>query len=351
VTLTYKESGVDIDAGDALVDRIVPMARTTRTPLVLDDVGGFAGLCRIPPNLEEPILVAGTDGVGTKLKLAFDLGEHRTVGIDLVAMSVNDVITTGATPLFFLDYYATSKLDVDQAAGVIAGIVEGCKQSGCALLGGETAELPGFYAPGEYDLAGFAVGIVDRKKLVNGTRVAAGDIILGVNSSGLHSNGYSLARKALLERGGRKLTDAMPGSEKTLGATLLEPTRIYARAARAALDAGDVKAMSHITGGGIEGNLPRVLPDGVTAEVRVASWQRPAIFSLIQSDGGVEEAELRRTLNVGIGFVLVVAPASADAVLAALRGAGEGAQVIGEIVSSRTTGSEPAGPATVSFRE
>src|SRR5580693_6057615 len=270
--LSYKQSGVDIDAGDELVERIKPLARATRIAEVLADVGGFAGLCSVPADIEDPVLVSGTDGVGTKLKVSFATGGHDTIGFDLVGMCVNDIVTCGARPLFFLDYFATSKLDVAVAEKVVAGIAAACKESGCALLGGETAELPGMYAAGEYDLAGFAVGVVGRRKIVDGARVAEGDVAIGLPSSGLHSNGYSLARKALLEAMALPLT-ATPAElgGKTVGAALLAPTRLYARHVQALLGAGiDVRAMSHITGGGLPGNLPRVLPDGLGVRLEPA---------------------------------------------------------------------------------
>jgi phosphoribosylformylglycinamidine cyclo-ligase len=331
--LTYKQSGVDIDAGDALVERIKPLAAATRIAEVVSDVGGFAGLCRVPGDVEDPVLVSGTDGVGTKLKIAFATGIHATIGFDLVGMCVNDVITCGARPLFFLDYFATSKLDVDVAEKVVAGIAAACKESGCALLGGETAELPGMYAPGEYDLAGFAVGVVARKKLVDGARVAEGDVAIGLGSSGLHSNGYSLARKALLEAMALPL-DATPPElgGKTVGAALLAPTRLYARHVQALLGAGiDVRAMSHITGGGLPGNLPRVLPDGLGLRIEHA-WARPPLLDLIARGAGVTEPEMRRTFNQGIGFVFVVPPGDAARATMVLQGLGESPIAMGRVV-------------------
>jgi phosphoribosylformylglycinamidine cyclo-ligase len=333
MAITYAKAGVDIDAGDALVDRIKPFATRTRIPEVLDDVGGFASLVRVPEGLEDPVLVSGTDGVGTKLKVAFATGVHGTIGQDLVAMCVNDVITTGARPLFFLDYFATGKLDVAVAESVIKGIAEACRESGCALVGGETAELPGMYAAGEYDLAGFCVGVVSRKKIVDGKRLEPGDVALGLPSSGLHSNGYSLARKALLE--GAEYTDTPPElGGKTLAQAMLEPTRLYARTVQALLATPgvDVRAMSHVTGGGLPGNVPRVLPEGLGLRV-TGSWQRPAIFDLIARRGPVEEAELRRTFNLGIGYVIVVARAHEAAAREALAALGESPVRLGEIVS------------------
>ncbi|WP_438025839.1 phosphoribosylformylglycinamidine cyclo-ligase [Sorangium sp. So ce233] len=335
MSVTYREAGVDIDAGDALVERIKRLAKPTRTPEVLADVGGFAGLCMLPGGLSEPVLVSGTDGVGTKLKVAFATGVHDTVGIDLVAMCVNDVLTVGARPLFFLDYFATGKLDVDVGEAVVRGIAEGCKQAGCALIGGETAELPGMYADGEYDLAGFAVGVVERSRILDGKRIAAGDAVIGVASSGLHSNGYSLARRVLEKEMGLRMDDRVDELGGTVGETLLTPTRIYARAITALLAAcGDaVRGLSHITGGGLPGNLPRVLPDGLGAQLDLGSYQRPAVFQVLQRGGPVEEAEMRRTFNLGVGLVAVVEKGAADRAIAAFAGSGERAWVLGEVVS------------------
>jgi phosphoribosylformylglycinamidine cyclo-ligase len=326
---------VDIDAGEELVRRIGPLAKATRTPHVLGDLGGFAGLCRVPGGMEEPLLVSGTDGVGTKLKVAFATGVHDSVGIDLVAMCVNDILTVGAEPLFFLDYFATGRLEVDVGEAVVAGIAEGCKQAGCALLGGETAELPGMYADGEYDLAGFAVGVVDRPKLITPGSVKVGDQLIAVASSGLHSNGYSLARRALLDEGGLAY-DARPAElgGRTVGEALLTPTRIYAATIRALLGAcgEQVSAICHVTGGGIEGNLPRVLGDGQGARVSLAGYERPAIFGLVAARGPVEEAEMRRTFNLGIGLVLAVAPPAVEDAKAACAEAGDVAWSFGEVV-------------------
>ncbi len=331
-SISYREAGVDIDAGDDLVERIKPFAKMTRIPEVLADVGGFAGLCAVPKDVEDPVLVSGTDGVGTKLKVAFLTGMHDTIGADLVGMCVNDVITTGARPLFFLDYFATGKLEVGVAERVVRGIAEACKESGCALLGGETAELPGMYSEGEYDLAGFAVGVVSRSKIVDGKRVSAGDKVLGLRSSGLHSNGYSLARRVLLEAMQLSPSDKPASLEgRTVGEALMAPTRLYARHVAAILAAGvDVRAMSHITGGGLPGNLPRVLPEGLGVRLG-APWKRPAILDLVAER--VEEQELRRVFNLGIGFVLVV-PAKDEARAAeALRAIGEEPVALGEIVT------------------
>ncbi|MCC6877338.1 MAG: phosphoribosylformylglycinamidine cyclo-ligase [Sandaracinaceae bacterium] len=330
--LSYRDAGVDIEAGDALVERIKPLAARTRIPEVLGGVGGFAGLCRIPEGIREPVLVSGTDGVGTKLRVAFLMDRHDTIGIDLVAMCVNDVLTVGARPLFFLDYFATGKLDVDRAEAVVRGIARGCELAGCALLGGETAEMPGSYPEGEYDLAGFAVGVVERSAILDGSRPAAGDALIGLPSSGLHSNGYSLARKVLLER--HRLDEVLPDLGEPLGEVLLRPTRIYASAVRAALGAGDVRALCHVTGGGLPGNLPRVLPEGLGAEVDARAIPRPPIFDRIARDGGVAEAEMRRAFNLGVGLVVVVPERDASAVTGALQGAGEAPFALGRVVAA-----------------
>lgn len=335
MAITYRQAGVDIDAGDELVERIKPWAKLTRTPHVLADVGGFAGLCSVPSGIEEPVLVSGTDGVGTKLKVAFATGKHDTIGQDLVAMCVNDILTSGAKPLFFLDYFATGKLDLGVGEAVIKGIAQACQLAGCALLGGETAELPGMYADGEYDLAGFAVGIVGRKDLLDGKGCKPGDKLLGLPSSGLHSNGYSLARRVIEGEMKLALDAHVPALGMTAGEALLTPTRIYAKATEALLadHAGRVRAMSHITGGGLPGNLPRVLPEGIGAAINANSWQRPAIFELIAKGGPVEEAELRRTFNLGVGLVVVVEASFADEATERLRGAGEQPFALGELVS------------------
>jgi phosphoribosylformylglycinamidine cyclo-ligase len=332
--VTYKQAGVDIDAGDELVERIKPLAKATRIAEVLSDVGGFAGLCRVPGDIEDPVLVSGTDGVGTKLKVAFATGIHDTIGFDLVGMCVNDVVTSGARPLFFLDYFATSRLDLAVAESVIAGIAAACKESACALLGGETAELPGMYADGEYDLAGFAVGVVARSKIVDGSRVEAGDVAIGLPSSGLHSNGYSLARRVFHDRLGSLALEARPLElgGKTMGEALLAPTRLYARHVQAMLAAAvDLRAMSHITGGGLPGNVPRVLPEGKGLRIE-ASWPRARIFDLIARDGPVEESEMRRTFNGGIGFVFVVAAREEAKALSVLTGLGEAPIRLGSVV-------------------
>jgi phosphoribosylformylglycinamidine cyclo-ligase len=327
-SLTYKDAGVDIDAGNALVERIKPFVAATRRPGVLSGIGGFGGLFELPAGFRRPVLVAGTDGVGTKLKLAIETGQHDGVGIDLVAMCANDVIVQGAEPLFFLDYYATGRLDVDSAAAVIKGIAEGCRQAGAALLGGETAELPGFYEGGDYDLAGFCVGIVEYDRIIDGSRVAPGDAIVGIASSGLHSNGYSLARK-VLERSGAghdMLLDGAPLIER-----LLAPTRIYVKPLLALLDEVEVHAMAHITGGGLPENLPRVLPDGHMATIELGSWRRPAIFDWLQAEGGIADAELYRTFNCGLGMALVVPQADAERTVSTLVRHGEQAWIAGRI--------------------
>ena len=319
---TYREAGVDIDAGDALVERIKPMARRTHRPGVLGGLGGFGGLFSLTQagKYRDPVLVSGTDGVGTKLKLAFHLNRHDTVGIDLVAMCVNDIITTGAEPLFFLDYFATGRLDTDRAAAVIDGIARGCEQAGCALLGGETAELPGFYADGEYDLAGFAVGVVERDALIDGARIQAGDAVIGVASSGLHSNGYSLARRVLPYE-----------TEPAVADALLTPTRIYAPAVAALRAQVDVRGLAHITGGGIPGNLPRVFPEGLGAVLDAASWTPHPLFARIAAEGPVEHDEMLQTFNMGLGLCAIVPPAEAERARAALVAAGEQAWIVGEV--------------------
>jgi len=318
--LTYRDSGVNIGEGDALVERIKPHARRTLRPEVLAGIGGFGGLFEIPKGYREPVLVAGTDGVGTKLKLAFTSGRHETVGIDLVAMSVNDVVVCGAEPVAFLDYFATSRLRADQAERVIAGIAEGCVRAGCALIGGETAELPGFYAEGEYDLAGFCVGVVEKSRILDGSRVRAGDAVLGLASSGLHSNGYSLARKVFGDRPTGELLDL-----------LLEPTRIYVKDCLALRAAIDVHAFAHVTGGGLPGNLPRVLPPEHRAVLRPGSWPRPRIFELLQKTAKIDDAEMLRTFNCGVGMCAVVRREDAAAARDLLQARGQPAWEIGVI--------------------
>ncbi len=327
-SLTYRDAGVDIDAGDALVEAIKPLARRTLRDGVLAGIGGFGALFEVPKRYREPVLVSGTDGVGTKLRLAFDWQRHDTVGIDLVAMSVNDVLVQGAEPLFFLDYFACGKLDVGVAAQVVGGIARGCELAGCALIGGETAEMPGMYPAGEYDLAGFCVGAAEKSRLIDGSAVQAGDVVLGLASSGVHSNGYSLVRK-VLERAASRLPATLDGMP--LRDAVMAPTRIYCKPVLALLQHTDVKAMAHITGGGLVENIPRVLPDGLQCVLRRGSWRRPEVFDWLQREGDVPEAEMLRTFNCGIGYVLVVAPAVADAAAAALLAAGERCVRIGSI--------------------
>jgi len=324
--LTYREAGVDIDAGEALVERIKPLVASTRRAEVIGGLGGFGGLFAMPKGYTDPVLVSGTDGVGTKLKVAFATGVHDTIGIDLVAMCVNDIAVSGAEPLFFLDYFASGKLDVGVGTQVVAGIAEGCRQAGCALIGGETAELPGMYAAGEYDLAGFAVGVVERSRILDGSRVRPGDSVVGVASSGLHSNGYSLARMALLER------MALPLSE--VAADLLRPTRIYVKAMRAALAACDLRAAAHITGGGLVENPPRVLPFGQAIRLREGSWPVPPVFTRIQQGAGVPVDEMRRTFNLGLGLLMIVPPEGEAACIAACAAAGETAFAVGSVVAA-----------------
>jgi phosphoribosylformylglycinamidine cyclo-ligase len=331
MALTYRDAGVDIDEGDRLVELIKPLAKPTLRPEVVAGIGGFGGLFALDvARWKEPVLVSGTDGVGTKLKVAFAAGRHDTVGIDLVAMCVNDVAVVGAEPLFFLDYFATGKLSAEQGAEVVKGIAEGCRQAGCALIGGETAELPGFYGGGEYDLAGFVVGCVERSRIIDGRAVAPGDVVVGVASSGLHSNGYSLARKALLERHPLDWRPPELGG-RTLGEALLEPTRIYAKDVLALAAAVPVKALAHVTGGGLPGNVPRNLPDGTRAVLDARRWPRAAIFDLVQREGDVPWADMLLTFNMGIGLAAVVAPSDAEAAQAALAARGLESWVVGGI--------------------
>jgi phosphoribosylformylglycinamidine cyclo-ligase len=325
--LTYKAAGVDIDAGDQLVDRIAASVKRTHRPEVLGGLGGFAGLFEVPRRYRNPVLVSGTDGVGTKLKLAIDHDGHDRIGIDLVAMCVNDVIVVGAEPLFFLDYYVSQHLDVEIASRVIDGIARGCEAAGAALIGGETAEHPGLHVAGEYDLAGFCVGIAERDRLIDGTSIAAGDTVIGLASSGLHSNGYSLVRHVLGQRPGA-LREQLEG--RPLIEHLLEPTRIYARAVLALAAAVEVKGMAHITGGGLVENIPRVLPAGLGVELDPASWSAPPVFDWLARQG-VERNEMRRTFNCGIGMVVIVAPGSSTAALQQLAAQGERAQIVGVV--------------------
>ncbi len=333
--LSYKDAGVDIDAGDALVNRIRPLARRTLRDGVLAGIGGFGALFEVPRNYREPVLVSGTDGVGTKLKLAFALARHDTIGIDLVAMSVNDILVQGAEPLFFLDYFACGRLDLEVAAQVVAGIARGCELAGCALIGGETAEMPGMYADGEYDLAGFAVGVVEKSKILDGSRVAAGDAVLGLASSGVHSNGYSLVRRIVERAHGRIDAPAVHADfhGSSFADALIAPTRIYVKPVLALIRSLPVHGLAHITGGGLTGNVPRVLPDGLQAVLHRDAWAMPALFDWLQREGGVADAEMHRVFNCGVGMVAIVAADAADTALAALRNAGETAWRIGEIVA------------------
>jgi phosphoribosylformylglycinamidine cyclo-ligase len=327
-SISYRDAGVDIEAGDALVEQIKPFAKRTMRPEVLGGIGGFGSLFAMPKKFKEPILVSGTDGVGTKLKLAFELNKHDTVGIDLVAMSVNDILVQGAEPLFFLDYFACGKLEVGTAAQVIKGIAEGCEQSGCALVGGETAEMPGMYPAGEYDLAGFAVGCVDKANIIDGTTIAVGDVVLGLASSGAHSNGYSLIRK-LIDKSGVDFESDFHG--RKFKDVVMAPTRIYVKSILELIDALPVKGMAHITGGGITENIPRVLPAGLTAEIKASSWQLPPLFQWLQAQGNIVPSELYKTFNCGIGMAIVLSSAHVAQAKALLEAAGETVFEIGKI--------------------
>jgi len=331
--LTYRDAGVDIDAGDRLVENIKPFARKTLRKGVLAGIGGFGALFEIArARYRKPVLVAGTDGVGTKLKLAFEQNRHATIGIDLVAMSVNDILTHGAEPLFFLDYYACGKLDVATATQVVKGIAAGCAQAGCALIGGETAEMPGMYAAGEYDLAGFAVGVVEKRRIIDGSRIAEGDVVLGLASSGAHSNGYSLIRRIIAARGVDLAADF---HGRALGDVMLEPTRIYVKPVLKLLKRVAVKGLAHITGGGLVENVPRVLPARLAARIERAAWKLPPLFSWLQVEGRIADAELYRVFNCGIGMVAVVAPADAARAVKILAAAGETAWRIGRVERRR----------------
>ena len=340
--LSYKDAGVDIVAGDELVERIKPLAKKTMREGVLAGIGGFGALFEVPKRYKEPVLVSGTDGVGTKLKLAFEWNMHDTVGIDLVAMSVNDVLVQGAEPLFFLDYFACGKLDVDTAAAVVGGIAKGCELSGCALIGGETAEMPGMYPAGEYDLAGFAVGAVEKSKILTGQNVKAGDVVLGLASAGVHSNGFSLVRKCI-ERAGANTPATLDG--KPFKQAIMEPTRLYVKNVLAALtahpntqDASGIKALAHITGGGLLENIPRVLPDGLAAHLQKGSWPQTELFAWLQKTAGIDDIEMNRTFNNGIGMVVVIAADQAEACAATLRAAGETVYAIGKIAAQGSGG-------------
>ena len=329
-SLSYRDAGVDIDAGDALVERIKSLAKKTLREGVLGGIGGFGALFEVPKRYKEPVLVSGTDGVGTKLRLAFDLNRHDTVGQDLVAMSVNDILVLGAESLFFLDYFACGKLDVDTAAAVVGGIAKGCELAGCALIGGETAEMPGMYPAGEYDLAGFAVGVVEKSKAIDGkASIVPGDVVLGLASSGAHSNGYSLVRK-IIERSKPDMNAKFDG-ERTLADVVMAPTRIYVKQVLATMEKVSIKGMAHITGGGLLENVPRVLPESTVAELEKAAWPRPKLFDWMQAEGNVAENEMHRVFNCGIGLVVVVAAADADVAMAELKAQGEAVYRIGKI--------------------
>jgi phosphoribosylformylglycinamidine cyclo-ligase len=332
--LSYKDAGVDIDAGDALVERIKPLARKTMREGVLAGIGGFGALFEVPKRYKEPVLVSGTDGVGTKLKLAFEWNMHDTVGIDLVAMSVNDVLVQGAEPLFFLDYFACGKLHVDTAAAVVGGIARGCELSGCALIGGETAEMPGMYPPGEYDLAGFCVGAVEKSKILTGQSVQPGDVVLGLASSGVHSNGFSLVRKCI-ERAGAATPATLDG--QPFRQAIMEPTRLYVKNVLAALAQHPIKALAHITGGGLLENIPRVLPEGMAAHLKKGSWPQTELFAWLQQTAGIDDHEMNRTFNNGIGMVVVVPATEAAATAQTLRTLGEQVHEIGVIAARGST--------------
>jgi len=331
--MDYRQAGVDIDAGNEVVRRIRSLARGTHTPGVLSEIGSFGGLFRMNASgVDDPVLVASADGVGTKLRIAFMTGEHRTIGRDLVNHCVNDILVQGAEPLFFLDYLATGRLEPDVAVQIVEGLAAACRDNGCALLGGETAEMPGFYADGEYDVAGFIVGAVPRARLINGQQIAAGDVLIGVPSSGLHTNGYSLARRIAFEKAGLKHDSRVEVLGASIGEALLVPHRSYLPLIRPLLGRGVIKGMAHITGGGITDNLPRILPAGLHAEIDRATWDVPMIFRWLQRTGDVSDSDMRRTFNMGIGLIIACAPADATLVLASLVGAGEaGAVVIGRI--------------------
>ena len=326
---SYRDAGVDIEAGDSFVERIKPLVRRTQRPEVLAGIGGFGSLVEIPAGYRRPVLVAGTDGVGTKLRLAIDTGRHDTIGIDLVAMCANDVVVQGAEPLFFLDYYATGALDIEVATQVVAGIAEGCAQAGAALVGGETAEMPGMYHGADYDLAGFCVGIVEREAIIDGSQVRAGDAVIGLSSSGPHSNGYSLIRRLLSVAGATSTTEL---AGRSLFDRLLTPTRIYVRSLRQLIRALPVHGLAHITGGGLTDNIPRVLGEGLAVRLQRSAWPHDPVFDWLERTGNITAREMYRTFNCGIGMVAIVAAAQADAALSVLRASGERAQLIGEVV-------------------
>lgn len=331
---TYKDSGVDIAAGNSFVNLIKPLVKATSRPEVLADIGGFGGLFSLNTSkYKNPVLVSGTDGVGTKLKIAFLADRHDTVGIDLVAMCVNDIIVQGAEPLFFLDYLATGKLQPEKAAEIVKGIAEGCLQAGCALIGGETAEMPGFYADGEYDVAGFTVGVVDRENIIDGSGISVGNRLIGIGSSGLHSNGYSLARTLVFDRLGLSIHDQFPGEDASVADVLLKPTRIYVRSILNLLKDFSINGIAHITGGGLLENVPRVLPKGCLATIHTNRWEQPNLFTVLQGAGSVERDEMYRTFNMGIGMVLAVAENQVEEIIDRLNGMGESAWNIGEIAA------------------
>jgi len=331
--LTYKKSGVDIDEGERFVKLISPMAKRTFRPEVLTDIGLFGALFKLDlTRYKEPVLVSGTDGVGTKLKIAFMMDKHDTVGIDLVAMCVNDILTTGAEPLFFLDYLATGKLHADKASKIIDGIVKGCKEAGCSLIGGETAEMPGFYKKGEYDLSGFSVGLVEREKIINGSSIREGDVIIGLASNGLHSNGYSLVRKLFFDMKKMSPETYVPELGVKLGEELLRPTRIYVKAFLALRDMLEIKGMAHITGGGIPGNLMRILPEGICANIKNNSWPVPPIFKITEKLGNISDDEMKRTFNMGTGYIMVVSEKESTDAISLLNNAGYKAFIIGVIM-------------------
>ncbi|EQB99195.1 phosphoribosylformylglycinamidine cyclo-ligase [Photorhabdus temperata] len=332
-SLSYKDAGVDIDAGNALVDRIKGVVKQTRRPEVMGGLGGFGALCALPQKYREPILVSGTDGVGTKLRLAMDLKRHDTIGIDLVAMCVNDLVVQGAEPLFFLDYYATGKLDVDTAASVITGIAEGCKLSGCALVGGETAEMPGMYHGEDYDVAGFCVGVVEKSEIIDGSKVQAGDALIALAASGPHSNGYSLIRKILAVSNTDPETTEL--ESKSLADHLLAPTKIYVKSLLSLIEHVDVHAIAHLTGGGFWENIPRVLPENTQAQINESSWQWPAIFNWLQQTGNVSRHEMYRTFNCGVGMVIALPQTAVEQALELLNAAGEKAWQIGTIATQK----------------
>ncbi len=332
--LTYAQAGVDIDAGNKAVELMKGHVKSTFRPEVLTELGGFGGLFALDiKKYKEPVLVSGTDGVGTKLRVAMMMGKHDTIGIDAVAMCANDILVQGAEPLFFLDYLAVGKLQPEMVADIVKGIANGCRQAGCALIGGETAEMPGFYAEDEYDVAGFVVGVADKSKIIDGSTIKPGDKLIGISSSGLHSNGYSLARKVLFDLEGYNVNTEIPELGRTVGEEILEPTRIYVKQIAPLIEQYQIKGMVHITGGGLTENIPRILPEGTKVVIDKRSWEKKAIFTLLQEKGGISEAEMHRTFNMGVGFVLVVSNEEASAILADLKEQGEKAWLIGEVLA------------------